>query len=592
MWAMCDQASDRTSHDNYKSEISKYLADFIRSILNGSNFPQLNSKSRVGKNIKQINELLKKVENPHETTRSPYPYPFAWEIIEKLNEVDLWSYSRPDLISLVRDRSNPMTDKESQVCSLIQLFAFCHYLLQRCCFTIIQPVSDVRAFDMFQSLNATGTPLTAFETFKPLVVNFAETSGSRQFKGSNSEKFLQPTDRLLSSTGSALKKTQLTNEFLTSFALINTGFSPLSKQFSAQRKWLNSNYESCPSLEEKEEFVHRIGNLATYWERVVHINPKECQFVAGIENIPIQDKELATFCCLYLQKANHKMANAVLSRFYAQIVRDVPESDKNFAAICKIVSAFFTLWRSALPNTGLDDVYRKLMKEHLCWAKGNTNLSPQFVSTYFKNVLTDKGIGTKTEWVSRAKDSFKYETQAICRFALFVTAQDTIPDPDNLGLMKIGNLGSTPPYLSPRLWISDELKTVEHIAPQKTECIEDWDSQLYQNENYQRIGNLTLLPVEINSSLSNKGWIAKFIYYKHLSETDPDKLESLQLEAQAQGVILSHKTIELLRNSSTKQHITPIIQLGASGIWDKDFIDRRSQRICEILWDRIYKWLI
>jgi hypothetical protein len=443
---------------------------------------------------------------------------------------------------------------------------------------------------MFQSLNATGTPLTAFETFKPLVVNFAETSGSRQFKGSNSEKFLQPTDKLLSSTGSALKKTQLTNEFLTSFALINIGYS-LSKQFSAQRKWLNSSYEKCTSIAEKEEFVHRIGNLATYWETVVHINPKECQFVVGIENIPVLDKELATFCCLYLQKANHKMANAVLSRFYAQIVREMPESDKNFAAICKIVSAFFTLWRSALPNTGLDDVYRRLMREHLCWEKGNTNLSPQFVSTYFKNVLTDKGIGTKTEWISRAKDSFKYETQAICRFALFVTAQDTIPDPDNLGLMKIGNLGSTPPYLSPRLWISDELKTVEHIAPQKTECIEDWDSQLYQNENYQRIGNLTLLPVEINSSLSNKGWVAKFIYYKHLSEIDPDKLESLQLEAQAQGVILSQRTIELLRNSSTKQHITPIIQLGASGIWDKDFVDRRSQRICEILWDRIYQWL-
>jgi hypothetical protein len=72
--ASVDQWTFDGSDDNYKSEISKYLADFIRSIPDRSNFPQLNSKSRVGKNIKQINELLKKVENPHETTQSPYPF--------------------------------------------------------------------------------------------------------------------------------------------------------------------------------------------------------------------------------------------------------------------------------------------------------------------------------------------------------------------------------------------------------------------------------------------------------------------------------------------------------------------------------------
>ena len=33
------------------------------------------------------------------------------------------------------------------------------------------------AFDLFQSLNATGTPLTAFETFKPSVVNCMKSKG-------------------------------------------------------------------------------------------------------------------------------------------------------------------------------------------------------------------------------------------------------------------------------------------------------------------------------------------------------------------------------------------------------------------------------
>jgi len=36
---------------------------------------------------------------------------------------------------------------------------------------------------------------------------------------------------------------------------------------------------------------------------------------------------------------------------------------------CKAVAAFFTLWRSALTNTGLDDVYRKLFRDQMSWEK-------------------------------------------------------------------------------------------------------------------------------------------------------------------------------------------------------------------------------
>jgi len=87
-----------------------------------------------------------------------------------MSEVDLWIYERPELRSLVENRGTPMSTVEKSVFSRAA-FCLCYYLLQRCCFTLIEPVSENWAFDMFQSLNATGTPLTALETFKPLVVS-------------------------------------------------------------------------------------------------------------------------------------------------------------------------------------------------------------------------------------------------------------------------------------------------------------------------------------------------------------------------------------------------------------------------------------
>jgi len=579
---------DGNDNYNYKSEISSYIASFIRSIHSKTDFPLVSSRSLVGKNIRRINKLLKDVEDSHEVIEPNYPP--AWKILNKIEQKDLWMYERPELYNRVIRQDNPISQEDKRICLVVELLAFCHYLLQRCCFTIIQPISEVRAFDMFQSLNATGTPLTAFETFKPLVVNFAEASNSC-FKGSNSEKYLEPADKLLSSTKSASNKNKLTNDFLTLFALTNDG-SALSKQFSAQRRWLNSGYEKCSFIQDKEEFVRRIGDLATYWSKVIRLDLQKYPFIPGIENIVELDKELATLCFLYLQKANHKMANTVLSLFYAQIIRGSQDADKEFVSICKIVAAFFTLWRSSLPNSGLDEIYRKLLREHISSEQGTAKLSSKFVSSYFKEALDKNGISNKLAWINRAKDYLRYdEAQAICRFTLLVVAENTIPDPENIGLIKTGTIGSTSKYLTPQKWNSEELKTVEHIAPQNPEASQIWDVGLYQNDNYQCIGNLTLLPVAINSSLSNKGWMEKFIYYQHLSEIDPDKLKKLQSEAQAQGVMLNPKTIDLLKQTSTKQHITPIIQLGASGIWDKDFVDRRSQRICEILWDRIYQWL-
>jgi Protein of unknown function DUF262/Protein of unknown function (DUF1524) len=604
--ASIDQWTLDGNDNNYKSEVSSYLASFIRAVHSKQDFPSVKGATSVRKNLQRIRQVLKDVGRVHLRSNeesSDTDFPPAWELVEKFPEVDLWSYPRPDLVSRIRNRGDSMTREENQICEIVQLFAFCHYLLQRCCFTLILPVSDVRAFDMFQSLNATGTPLTAFETFKPLVVNYTESCGS-SFKGSVSESYLEPVDNLLSSTTSASAKNKLTNDFLTLVTLTNDG-SKRSTQFSAQRSWLNSVYEKFSSssdfgrtiykndLEYREEFIRRMGDIALFWTKVIKFNPITTPCISGLDNIADEDRKIATTCCLYLQKANHKMANTVLGRFYAQILRNKQGADKEFISACKIVAAFYTLWRSALPNTGLDEVYRKLLKEHISWEKGDTELTAKFISNYFKGILRDKNIGTNRQWLDKAKDSLRYdEAVTVCRFSLFVVSQDTVIDPSNPGLVVVGTTGSTPPYLTPERWVSDELKSLEHVAPQKPEYRPNWDSLLYADDDYQRIGNLTLLPTPINSSLSNRGWLEKFIYYQHLAETNQSRLNQLASEAQDNGVVLHPQTVNLLTSTPSKHHIAPIVQLGMAGEWNKDFVDRRSERICEILWDRLYGWFI
>jgi hypothetical protein len=111
------------------------------------------------------------------------------------------------------------------------------------------------------------------------------------------------------------------------------------------------------------------------------------------------------------------------------------------------------------------------------------------------------------------------------------------------------------------------------------------------DESYQKVGNLTMLPGPINTSISNSSWALKSIYYRHLAEKDPAELQKLQQEAADLGRTLSARTLELLESAGHKQHMTSVVSLPPSGQWDKGLVERRTERICEIFWDRVAPWI-
>jgi hypothetical protein len=160
--------------------------------------------------------------------------------------------------------------------------------------------------------------------------------------------------------------------------------------------------------------------------------------------------------------------------------------------------------------------------------------------------------------------------------------------------MKVANTG-TQKYLTVAKWNDIDIKTIEHIAPQKNGGY--WDEALYTegSQLVQSIGNLTLLPTAINSSAGNKNWSEKLLYFKHLNEKDPARLAELANKAAAQGSELAESTIKLLQAVNYNEHIAPIVAVGDAdwnADWNADLVERRTRRILEIMWDRVSEWIV
>lgn len=575
----------RENHnESYLSQIASYLFAFIEHFFNNGDMPSFDKQSNAGRNLKDIYAwLTKRVALAHLDNSE---FCDAKSIFEKIDEDNLWQYERPVLREILEIGN--ITDKNTfsyHLSSLIQTFSVCHYLLDRCCFTIIKPANDDWAFDMFQSLNATGTPLTAIETFKPVVVQ-----AITDFKDSPENEYFTKIEKAFENLSSAAQKSKLTNELLTSFALPVEG-RRLATHFSAQRKWLAAIYGQLQTIVDKTEFIKYFGNYTEFYDEVWNK-------YKGKDNSPLAilgnsaDGDLASLLLLFLKESNHKMAITFLGTFYNKLVEGEPNSASNFIAVIKAVSAFYIIWRANQSNSGLDDAYRtyfrgslKLEIESHTWLdKDSFDVSK--IKEYFRNILPKD----KEDWLDRASLYCGYNTSySVSKFALFNAAHDTIPDSDNPGLFKKSTEG-TINYLRLEKWISEELDSIEHVAPKTNKG--DWSTSLYdEDELYNNLGNLTLLPRGVNTSASNKGWKEKLIYYKHLGETDPDRLIELTNKAKADGIPLKEGSLEILQKAKHAAHIRPLLTFPSEQEWDAAIVKARSRKTLDALWDRVIGWL-
>ena len=579
----------------YKSSVSYYLAKFIES--HATNFSNTfkPSADNIGKTLytnyhameKWIKDKIRKAHLINED------FPSAIGILDNFNKIDLWNDNRDKIVDFIKVNDFNTNRISNYLYEYVQVLSICHYLLERCCFTVIQPTDENWAFDMFQSLNATGTPLTAIETFKPRVVNVTEEFGNG-FKNSKNEKYFDKIDKLFEDVDTAQQKNARTKDFLTSFFVAYNG-QQVSSHFSHQRKSLIDAFEGRKDTNKqidfmkKSTFVEFLGNYAEFYKSIWLASDKSITTPFTLLNGK-DDADLATMLVCFLRASNHKMAITVLGNFFDSIQRNRENAIEHFIQAIKAVSAYYFLWRASSSNAGLDVTYRDLFKSDDKSWKFENGITIDELKNHLKTKLRDKQILQKTDWISKAKDEFKYESapNEVIRLGLLIAAHDTIVDENKPGLVKVGRSG-TSNYLCLSQWSSEDLLTIEHVAPQKNG--NNWDESIYENKTYQSIGNLTLLRQSLNSSAGNKPWEEKILYYKTVGEKDPSKIQNIKCIAKSMGIDLNEATISILQNSKYSGHIEAIARMNQADNWNKEIIEGRRDNLLDIIWDRIIKWL-
>ncbi|QDJ49341.1 DUF262 domain-containing protein [Bordetella hinzii] len=512
-------------------------------------------------------------------------------------------------------------DEQSVYYGGMLLLAVCSFLKNSCHFVVIECPDLSLAFDMFQSLNATGTPLTAFEVFKPQIVKAWGSGYSTAIKPQ-----VDRIEKVFETESNSSDKEELTDKVIVSSALVFNGMER-SRRFSEERDWLTDTLESSLAAgvptQKSVDFVTSIADQAEYFLAFVkpRKSPKNsntfglCTHLMAM-GLTQQQADRAALCVFYLKDAGHQFAHAVLSVFYSKLLRsqsiaaNKTRAAAEFVAVCEATAAFFTLYMGAHQGRFPDSDYRALFQAtagNISFANGVSNQTAAFVKTAFRQALehqkiydASNAVAARQMWVELAKENAWYSRKAVCRFALFASAHDAAPDlrAGNEGLFTNG-MPNSADLLNCRAWHMTSYEVIEHVAtrdqPSTIKFPAHFDAAVYPG-NYSivdKLGNLTLLSGQVNSSIYSE-WPDKVFYYWNL--TTPGSTAAGPTGAALAGTLgigsVPPALSTLVAASDYLPHLAPLAFRGQSGLhWDAAFIAKRSEHLCQRVFDKLDAWL-
>jgi hypothetical protein len=475
----------------------------------------------------------------------------------------------------------------------LRLVAVAMFLLNGVLVIDVRAPDEDYAFALFEPLNTTGQLLTALETLKPLVVQ-AE-GGSPSYATSASGADFARLEAYFPSQLGTEGKSKLISDFLVSFALAETG-ERLSRNLLDQRQYLRSQYRGLTATAthaDQRAFMHNLAESATF---VFEVWRKEYPaFLASATNFDKLALEI-------LRSTNHTIVVPLLSRYYTQWVHSQTQDNRDqFLEVLRAVAVFWTLWRTSRSTTkGIDDVHRKLMSVGLTGLVALPALARRPTSTLsgtlpssteikaaFRSILASRAhISQKQDWVNLATVQSLYQTSKnLAKFALLAAHEDFIDDSSDPGLLTAGVAGVFP-CLNLETWVAHY--SVEHIAPQSPAAGDtSYEKAIYDQGLVDRLGNLTIMPSDLNELVANKSWVFKRGLYEILSEPSPSqRLSQLQtsvpgLATITQQTVLSAQYLPFCQSAAKN----PSPHLTAS------FITKRGERIANLAWDRLWPYV-
>jgi len=491
---------------------------------------------------------------------------------------------------------------------LLQLILLANYLLTRVALTVVRGKNEDYAFTIFESLNTTGEPLTAFETFKPQVV-MAEDNIENYDQSNSHEHLTHVTDYLSTfKVGDPLQKA--TRELIINFASNETGHT-LSKRLADQRRYLKDEFDRHRNHKEvREKFIMNLRDVADFTKYAWSESSSPILF-----GLPVDaTSNVVKLCLVFLHSINHSITVAPIIRFYSAALaasEDKKEDKiKELEGAIKAITAFSVLWRTSRRGTkNIDRQYREI----LLGANDKTTGAPPLARTLKRGIaengqaplvdlvklkaelcarLAHKGLGdikSKDDFINQSYSVPAYtNNKKLSKLLLLAAHHDSISDPQSPGLIVKGR-SAVSPCLTYEGFTEDRSITLEHIAPQEQST--GWDESIYSNkETVHCLGNLVLAPQVANASLSSRPWVQKRILYRVLGSSSQIEASRILEDAKnTSGIEFGDSTQDILSKS---EHLPQLIALGdRTEPWTNDFIEIRSKRLLSLAYDELYKWL-
>ena len=504
-----------------------------------------------------------------------------------------------------RDQDRAYSDivQNSNSSGLIRLLLFSHYLMDRVILTRVETSDEASAFDIFDALNTTGEPLTALETFKPLVVHFEEKEADG-YKDSPSDVSFRNIENLNVYEGHPEKRQNVTKDLLVTFALYLEGHK-LLRELGPQRIYLRNIFNRIPLQKRtKREVVELKRKIVESLEYVAEFRHEHwnSEFISYISASDSERNDTLKLCLSLMSDMNTSMTLPILTRYWVEFKKENSIDSDTFIDVVKAVTAFLVLRRSVTGGTsGIDADFKNIVKEEndnisICVGLDHSKSSPSLSDlkeTLRRYLDKRRDIRDKKTWVEKASTvGLANRSIPLCRFLLFAASHEAEMDKKNLGLLtREGVIRSDiHKFLSFENWRSENEKyaTVEHVAPQ-SQAGAGWDKAIYQNQYIlDTIGNLVLLPRRENSIISDNSWQKKKLFYAALSSNSRKERDDFLDKAKGNGFHLSGVSEELIRSQDRLYMLSPLTEVKK---WDLSFIKRRTRNILGLVWDEIAPWL-
>ncbi len=369
-----------------------------------------------------------------------------------------------------------------------------------CLINITGQNSEDFAINLFNTLNTTGQPLTAFEVLKSELYKIDPKLSKTidEIQKDIIKKYTFQRKKIISHTGKLLLYLPL---YRGDFK--EDSYTLSDRKFKDQRGYLKEVLDSKTASQLVEDIKTVDEFYSQFW-----LDPD------SIKKLLKKDDERV--CFHFLSELTHDRVLPIMIRFHKN-------QRESLGKCVKVCTAFSSLWRAFSDGgtSGVDKAYKDIsldLKEDHSIENLNKKLKELFLKKLSSKPSSSINIEeAKDTWLKKLKISTVYKNQKLSKFLLFIAYNKLHFNSNTKLLQKSKGID----ILKLHYWKDEDYKTIEHIIPKTNRTF---------FSHIHTLGNLTLLPQKLNSSVGDKPFSEKLKQYKKFCSTEnEDKYPYLPL---------------------------------------------------------------